>query len=122
MGYEIKIDSKTNVVLVKYVGQVSLSDRLEAVKSVCELQGTGSKKKLLIDVTEAENIMTDDEQERFGEYLAKKKELKDAKVAVVTTNSSNHPNTIINASAYMNGYTLGCFISREKASSWLNTH
>jgi hypothetical protein len=122
MGYEINIDSKTNVVLVKYFGQVGLSDRLKAVKSVCELQGISSKKKLLIDVTEAENIMTNDEQERFGGYLAKKRELKDAKVAVVTTNSSNHPNTIINASAYMNGYTLACFISIEKASSWLNTH
>jgi len=119
MPYTITVDEETNIVTVKYIGEVSFDDRLEAVESVCTLKNAGDEKKLLIDVTQIHNTMTEDEQELFGEYLAKRKELKKARVAVVSKIKSHNPNLTINSTAYLQGYNLVPFTSKKDAYMWL---
>lgn len=120
MSHTISVDKSTNIISVKYLGDVSIKERLEAVESVCNLDEVDEKKKLLIDITEIKNNMTKDEQEYFGKYLAARKELKNAKVAVISNNEIHNPNMIINSEAYLNGYSLVPFTSKEDACTWLN--
>ena len=117
MPYFINKDS-TSVITVIYQGQVDLDERKKAVDEICKLVNPGEPVKLLVDVRKIVMIMSKDEQRYFAKYLADKKELSDARVAVVHV-PENNPNLLISAVAYSEGYKIVDFDNLNYANEWL---
>ncbi len=118
MTYSIQKDD-SNIITVTYTGSVNLSERKTAVDETCKLITPSVPVKLLIDVRNINNNMSLDEQEYFVEYLVEKKELANAKVAVLHNPQSN-PNFMIDSFAYIAGYQTVDFDREKDAISWLN--
>ena len=117
MSYKIyKNDS--NVIEVTYTGSVNLDERKRAVEEACQLIRPTEPVRLLIDVRKITMNMSEQEQMEFGIYLAHRKELLEAKVAVLH-NPKNNPNTVIDIHAYLEGYQLGEFDNEREAILWL---
>lgn len=83
-----------NRITVRFDGVVNLGERKNALDEVCELVNPSAPVNLLVDVRNIIMDMTKDEQKYFGKYLASKKELSDAKVALVHVPSKN-PNKLM---------------------------
>jgi len=62
--------------------------------------------------------MSLEEQEQFGRFVASRKELESARVAVLHKSGYN-PNVIIDTFAYLNGYDLVAFHDDCEARDWL---
>ena len=118
MPYSVQKEN-SDIITVCFTGSVELPERKMCVDEVCELVSPSNAVKLLIDVTNITMNMSVEEQAIFGEYLAGKDELNNAKVAVLH-NRQNNPNLIINAIAYSKGYATVDFDFKADAISWLN--
>ena len=119
MNYVIHKDD-ANIITVVYKGEVDLHHRKMAVNQVCNMVVKSEAVKLLIDIREIINIMSIDEQTSFGEYLASRAELKNAKVATVR-GSESYSNGYIDAIAYYEGYQVVDFCNKEEAILWLSS-
>lgn len=109
---------ESNIIKVIFKDAVDFQQRVAAVDQVCQLVQEEEQVKLLVDLTNFENLMTLDEQEKFGLYLASQDALVSAKVASVTTNTCSE-NVIVEAVAFTNGYQVVNFHSLSDAQSWL---
>ncbi|WP_438465477.1 hypothetical protein [Marinomonas sp. PE14-40] len=109
---------ESNIIKVIFKDAVDFQQRVAAVDQVCQLVQEEEQVKLLVDFTNFENLMTLDEQEKFGLYLASQDALVSAKVASVTTNTCSE-NVIVEAVAFTNGYQVVNFHSLSDAQSWL---
>lgn len=118
MPYFIHKDDPS-IITVRYDGNVDIKERMNAVDNVCDLVRSQDTVNLLIDVRNITMNMSRDEQIYLGKYLADKKELSTAKVAVVHI-PTNNPNQLINAVAYTEGYEVVDFDNVNQASQWLN--
>ncbi|PHZ84494.1 hypothetical protein [Paremcibacter congregatus] len=108
----------TDIISVIFNGAVALAERKEAVNAVCSLCHPKESPRILVDVREITMNMSLDEQQYFGEYLANREELADAKVAVLH-NGKDNPNAIIDACAYGEGYYVAEFNRLPEAVAWL---
>jgi len=118
MPHTIERIQQDKVISVSYTGGLTLTERMAAVNEVCDMLTDDVNVLMLIDVRQVENKMSTKEQEFFGEYLANKPEFKRAKIAVLSKPDHN-PNTIINNTAYLNGYHIVPFTCRSEAIYWL---
>ena len=118
MAHLIQKDNSNNVIVI-YTGSVDLNERKLAVDEACELANPPDPVRLLIDVRKIIMNMSLDEQEDFVGYLVEKKELVNAKVAILHNPQSN-PNLMINTFAYIAGYQTVDFDRENDAISWLN--
>lgn len=135
MGYRIDFNEINGVIQVVYAGKVTLAERRQAVEDVCTQYGACRPLRILVDVSELEMVMTLDEQKAFGEFLASRSELADARVAVLygkelcgkeqdgapslAQRKSQNPNIIVDLVAFNNGYRLAQFVSLQLAAEWL---
>lgn len=130
MGYRIDFNETNGVIQVTYAGKVTLAERRQAVEDVCAQYGARRPLRILVDVSELEMVMTLDEQKAFGEFLASRSELADARVAVLygkeqdgapslAQRKSQNPNIIVDLVAFNNGYRLAQFVSLQRAAEWL---
>lgn len=126
MSYRIDFNESNGVIHVVYAGKVGLAERLLAVKEVCGQFGSRRPLLILVDVSELEMVMTLEEQTLFGEYLASRPELVDARVAVLygqgrklPETKVRNPNVIVDLVAFNNGYRLAEFTSLQGAAEWL---
>ncbi len=117
MAHNIQKDS-SNIITVTFNERVDLNERITAVEKVCTLVDPSRPIKLLIDVRGITMDMSLDEQQYFGEYLASKHELANAKVALLHK-PRNNPNMVINATAYVKGYHVVDFDNQNDANMWL---
>ena len=120
MSHIIDVLNDAHIISIKYSGDVDLTERMNTVLEACALLKPKHPARLLIDVRVINNTMTRQEQEYFGQYLANKPELKNAKVAVLSEGVSQNPNMVINNTAYLDGYHLVPFISKTEAIFWLD--
>ncbi|MFT5163463.1 MAG: hypothetical protein ACI9FJ_002059 [Alteromonadaceae bacterium] len=120
MPHSISFSSQSHIITITYLGEVDLDERIAAVEKVCEDICVGMAVKILVDVSVINNTMSHQEQAYFGQYLADKAELKNAKVAVLSKDISHNPNMIINNTAYLEGYHLVPFASKTEAIYWLD--
>ena len=118
MAHLIQKDKSNNIIVI-YTGSVDLNERKLAVDEACELVNPPDPVRLLIDVRKIIMNMSLDEQEDFVGYLVEKKELANAKVAILHNPQSN-PNLLINTFAYIAGYQTVDFDREYDAISWLN--
>ncbi|KZM40428.1 hypothetical protein OA92_07350 [Marinomonas sp. SBI22] len=109
---------ENNIIKVVFNDAVDFQQRVAAVDQVCQLVQEGEVVKLLVDLSHFENLMTLDEQEKFGIYLASQDELENAKVASVTAHACSE-NVIVEAVAFTNGYQVVNFHSLKDAQAWL---
>jgi hypothetical protein len=131
MSYSIDFNETNGVIQVTYAGKVALAERRQAVEDVCTQYGGRRPLRILVDVSELEMVMTLDEQKAFGEFLASRPELADARVAVLyggelsgkasswDKRESQNPNIIVDLVAFNNGYRLAQFVSLQLAAEWL---
>ena len=119
MAHQIDTLADANIIVVKYSGDVGLKERLSAVVEVCDMLNDTSCVRLLIDIRQINNTMSNEQQQYFGRYLANKPELKNAKVAVLSEQLERNANLVINNTAYLEGYHVAPFNSRGEAISWL---
>lgn len=109
---------ENSIIKVIFKDSVDFQQRVAAVDQVCQLAQEEELVRLLVDLTDFENLMTLDEQEKFGLYLASQEALMNAKVASVTANTCSE-NVIVEAVAFTNGYQVVNFHSISDAQSWL---
>ena len=118
MAYLIQeIDS--NIITVTYTGSADLHERKAAIVETCKLFKPSDFVRLLFVVRKLIMKMSHDEQKSFAEYLSGKKELVNAKVAVLHNPKSNL-DLLINAFAYEKGYYTVDFQNKSGAIAWLN--
>lgn len=118
MAYLVQ-ETDPNTITVTYTGSVDIHERKAAVGETCKLINPSNPVRLLIDVTKIIMKMSVDEQKSFAEYLTSKKELANAKIAVLHDPQSN-PNLIINALVYTKGFFTVNFENKNEAIAWLN--
>ena len=118
MPYQISYHTDSNIIEVQLSGDVAFTDRKSALTEICEQFAELPKIRLLVDVRNINNVMTEEEQIEFGELLASTKFLRGAKAAVLHPKEHN-PNLLIDAVAYNKGYRLAEFTSRFDALNWL---
>lgn len=130
MSYSIDFNEVNGVIQVAYAGKVTLAERRQAVEEVCAEYGPRRPLRILVDVSELEMVMSLDEQKSFGEFLASRPELIDARVAVLygkehgltpslAQGKSQNPNIIVDLVAFNHGYRLAQFLSLQLAAEWL---
>ncbi|OMH25801.1 hypothetical protein [Motiliproteus sp. MSK22-1] len=117
MAYSVVKDGE-GIISVTYKDKVDLAERYSAVSDACKHIDDIAAVRLLIDVREVVVNMTLNEQKTFGNFLANKYELSEAKVAVLHK-SDNNPNQAIDTYAYMQGYHLVEFTDPGEARLWL---
>lgn len=118
MNCKIEFDDTAEVINITYVGEVSLEERVQAVKEVAQKYEKFMPLKIIIDVRDLEMHLSLDDQKYFGQYLASHESLQGAKVAVLHP-SKNNPNLVIDVHAFTNGYRLAEFKKLQDAKSWL---
>ena len=119
MAYKIDFDVSTQIISVIFLGSTDLDLKLRAVNEIVKKYADREELKLLIDVRKQQMNMLLGEQQAFGEYLANHYDLRRAKVAVLHQPKFNS-NTVIDVSAYKNGYQLEQFSSMPQATQWLS--
>ena len=109
----------SNILTVTYTGVVNLHERKMAVNSLCELIGPSDPVRLLVDIRGIVDTLSLDEQQLFGEYLAGRKELKNAKVATLHIyGCSSH--LLFETYAFVFGLPVVGFVKKNEAIAWLN--
>jgi hypothetical protein len=118
MTYTVRFDENLEIVYVIYSGEVSLDERMQAVKEVCTTYAEFMPLKILVDVRDLVIQMSFREQRSFGEFLSVYSGLMNARVAVLHKPSHN-PNVLIDTIAFNNGYKLAEFNETADAEGWL---
>lgn len=118
MTYTLDFDEDFEIVRVIYSGEVSLDERMRAVKDVCSTYAEFMPLKILVDVRNLVIHMSFQEQRSFGEFLSVYSGLTNARVAVLHK-SSHNPNVLIDTIAFNNGYKLAEFNDAADAKNWL---
>lgn len=118
MAYIIVLNKPLEIVNVIYSRKASLDMRMQAVEQVCSNHSHPKPLRILVDVRELVMNLSFDEQQASGKQLANNPALTDARVAVLHKPDLN-PNTIIDDSAFTNGYMLAQFSSPNDAELWL---
>lgn len=118
MTYSIQ-ETNPDIITITYTGGVCLNERKAAIVETCKLLNQPDNVKLLIDVRKLIMKMSQEEQKYFAEYLSRKKELENARVAVLHNPESN-PDSLINAFAYVRGHYSVDFVDKYEAIAWLN--
>ncbi|MFD1215114.1 hypothetical protein [Microbulbifer celer] len=118
MGFQIRFDHSARIVRATFFGQVELEDKLNAAQQVAEKYGHLQPLPLLVDVREAEILLTLEERKAFGQFAARLPGLRHARTAVLHAPEIN-ANVVINDWARNEGMLLGEFITEHMALSWL---
>ena len=117
MAFSI-VEDINNIIHVCFYDEVDFHQRKTAVNEVVKQIPDLDKVRLLIDLTDFEDLMSVDEQEAFGLYLANTPALLNAKVASVT--AQNHDdNIVVEAVAFTQGYQVVNFKRHQDAIAWL---
>jgi hypothetical protein len=118
-----RIDSlyDDEIIRVVHSGNVTLEERVNIVHEVCvDYYKPNAKLKVLIDARLVTQNMTETEQVLFGTFIAEKKELKNACVAVVINPGQIVNQTVVNKSTQL-GHHIKLFGNESEALLWLKT-
>ena len=117
MAFSIFADSD-DIIHVTFFEEVDYNQRKTAVDQVVKQVLYCEKIRLLVDLSDFIDLMSLQEQEAFGLYLANTPALQNAKVASVT--GLNHDgNIVVEAVAFTQGYQVVNFKHHQDAIAWL---
>ncbi len=85
MSFEFHVDSENKIVRLVFDETTSSEERIKALDEIVEIAVKNPSLNLILDVSQYEDYLSDDEKLNFGESLASKKEyFKNSKTAVIT--------------------------------------
>lgn len=118
MSHTIDILKESGVIEITYINEVSLDERLCVVH---ELSMEPLPLRVLIDVRNAQQAMTELEQEIFGTYLTSLEEFNTARVAILNNRKQSINNIIIKKASENSesSYLTKNFESKQSALYWL---
>lgn len=120
MAYSYDFDSDSCFLLVRYDKSTSLSDREELLERIVQVLRDIPELKILIDVRDAENALSLEEELSYGKLLATKSEYFVKSKTAILVHGKN-PHFVMQAGAYANGFrNMVEFESRSEALDWLN--
>ena len=118
MAHEFEVLSSSEIIRVTYSGDLTLDERIQVVHKLCCDFNIFSRFKLLIDVRNVQQEMTELEQEIFGKFIASKEEFDTALVAVLDKIEAPVDEITINEASKDN-YQIKMFNCEKTALSWL---
>ncbi|WP_193164990.1 hypothetical protein [Microbulbifer hainanensis] len=118
MGFQIRYDARQRVVRTVFFGSVFLVDKMAAARQVAERYGHMQSLRIIVDVREADILLSVAERQQFGSYAAALKGLNHARVGVLHAPDYN-ANVVINSVARAEGMDVAEFISEGALLLWL---
>jgi hypothetical protein len=120
MSFEFHVDSENKIVRLVFDETTSSEERIKALDEIVEIAVKNPSLNLILDVSQYEDYLSDDEKLNFGESLASKKEyFKNSKTAVITKKGRRGYSLIL-ASAYSKGFNrIVEFGNLIDADQWL---
>ncbi len=121
MSFGFEIDHESNLVTVTIDDTSSPQDRSKILDDLVGILLKNPTLNLILDVSEAEHHMSDEEKISFGESLAEKQPyFKQSKTAFITRKEQNKFSIILSA-AYVNGFKrLAEFGNKREAKMWFS--
>ena len=89
MPHSTEYSGETGIIHIRYLGNVTLDDRLNIINELCVDFRQYLPFKLAINVSALTYQLTQAEQEILGKYIAEREELLDARVAVIPIRIKN---------------------------------
>ena len=118
MNYTLKADHAHETLIVIYRGELSYSNRLDAVEEGGKIiQETGFD-SILVDLREATLTMSATEQFSFGSSLSSNEQINQCRTAFLINRNQND-NDFIETTALNRGYKFNTFTSELMAREWL---
>ena len=118
MSFQIRFNADTRIVTAVFFDRVELSDKLASARQVAEKYGHLHPLMVLVDVRNADIVMTMDERRLFGVYVAHLQGLSHGKFAVLHAPDHN-ANVVINSTAQAEGMRVVEFVTEQAAVEWL---
>ncbi|QKI88335.1 hypothetical protein [Thiomicrorhabdus xiamenensis] len=120
MGFTLHRDDENNLLHAHYEKETSYQDRIDLLDQLIEVLKIQPMMNVLINVSEAESHMSDDEQLEYGKRLARHAHyfLRN-KTAIVKKHHNPHPFILV--SAYAEGLdSIVEFSKVTEALAWIN--
>jgi len=119
MSYQLQVE---NFIILTYSGMVGFDERMQAAEDLVKLVSKQKQqaKSLLVDCRKLENQMTEDDEEKFGKFIAKNPILSGLRKVALVHNVKHSPTPHLQYSAYANGLNIVPFHSYYDAKSWLD--
>jgi len=118
LSFQIRFDPSLRVVRAKFFGPVTLEDKLASARQVAEKYGHLHPLMLIVDVRDADILLSMEERKQFGQYAAHLQGLSHARTAVLHAPHVN-ANVVIDHWAQSEGMQLAEFVTEPAALSWL---
>jgi len=119
MSYDVRFDEEDKIVIVTYIGTVTLEEREKVIMGVSSSYAYLNPLRLLFDTREFVLNLTLDEQKSLGEFVANDTTYARARIAVLH-NKINNPNLVVDTYANINGISeLAQFSNQRDAIDWL---
>ena len=121
MAYSLEKDLDKNIVKVTYDENTSYQNRIDLLDDLVEVMADHSDINILIDIRNAKQNMTPEQQIKYGELVASKQQYFNKSRTAVLSERSRNPHPYIIPKAHVGGYKGICeFHSENEAIQWLN--
>ena len=120
MGFQVRFNATTRIVSLVFFDQVDLAEKHASARQVAEKYGHLHPLLVLVDVRRAEIIMSIEERQSFGAFVAHLQGVSHGRIAVLHSPGHN-PNIVIDSTAQSEGLDVVEFITEQAALNWL-TH
>ena len=118
--FSFEIDEQNNLITVTCDHTTSSEDRSKVVDQLVDVLLERPTLNLMLDISEAESHMSDEERLAFGEKLAENKRYFQQNQTAFVTRKDRDRFSIILSSAYVNGFRrLVEFGNKREALQWL---
>lgn len=120
MPFEVKREENKNIIVATYRNSISYDDRINVVETVKSFLSETPTLGVLIDTSQAEDCLTNEEHVQFGKYLAENRGFyTETRVAVLVKHQADQAPTI--TIAYIRGFkNMVEFTNKNEAIQWLN--
>lgn len=121
MSFGFEIDEPGKLITVTCDKTTSAEDRSRIINKLVETLRDRPTLNLVLDISDAEIHMSDDERLEFGEQLAENSQYFQNNQTAFVTRKDRSKFSIVLSSAYVNGFNrLVEFGNKREALQWLN--
>ncbi|WP_299598637.1 hypothetical protein [uncultured Microbulbifer sp.] len=120
MSFQIRFSPETRIVTIVYFDRVDLDEKLASARQVGEKYGHLHPLMILVDVRRADLVLSVDERQYFGTFVARQPGTSHGHVAVLHAPDRN-ANVVIDSAAQAEGMRILEFVTEHAALEWLTT-
>lgn len=118
MSFQIRFNPASRVVSTVFFGRVEFAEKIASARQLAEKYGHLHPFLLLVDVRRADVVLSIEERQQFGVFVAHLQGLNHARVAVLHAPDSN-ANLVIGRTAQAEGMQAVEFVTEPAALHWL---